>query len=114
MANQNPSSNQSGGPGLGDLWLTARLAWRLFMDDQVPIWLKAVPALGLAYLISPVDLVVDLIPVLGQMDDIAVILFSLKFFIDNAPADRVAYHRAMLQGENVSDGDRTIDGRFKG
>ena len=39
MANQNPSSNQSGGPGLGDLWLTARLAWRLFMDDQVPIWL---------------------------------------------------------------------------
>src|SRR3989304_6331458 len=50
----------------------ARLAWALLRDGRVPWWLRAViPALVL-YLATPIDLIPDVIPVLGHLDDVAV------------------------------------------
>lgn len=110
------ANNKSGGIGiLAEMWQEIQLAWRLFRDDQVPVYLKIIPVLGLVYVVSPVDLIMDVVPVLGQMDDVAVIAFTIKTFVDLAPKDRVAYHRALLEGGTppTSDNDRTIDGRYK-
>jgi len=112
------NKNSSGG-GLGvlaEMWQEIQLAWRLFRDPQVGWHLKIIPALGLVYVISPVDLIVDVVPVIGQMDDIAVMAFCIKTFVDLAPQDRVAYHRAAMSGDAPppSEEDRTIDGRYKG
>lgn len=45
------------------LWLAAR-------DPRVPLRAKALAVLALAYALSPIDLIPDLIPVLGQVDDL--------------------------------------------
>ncbi len=89
QADENNTSNI-----LQEIWQNGQLAWRLYADPRVSFLLKAmVPALWLAYFILPIDLVPDLIPVLGQLDDIAVLLLLVRFFISLAPPEIVAEHR---------------------
>jgi uncharacterized membrane protein YkvA (DUF1232 family) len=64
-----------------------RLTWRLFRDPRVSPALKAIPLLGLAYAIWPVDLLPDVLPVLGQLDDLAVILLAINAFIQLCPPE---------------------------
>ena len=40
-----------------------------------PRWVKAVVALGALYLLSPIDLIPDFIPVIGQLDDLVLLGF---------------------------------------
>ena len=79
-----------------------RLAWRLFLDQRVPLWSKVIPPAALAYVISPVDLIPDVVIGLGQLDDIAVVLLGLKLFIELAPPDVVREHLRAL-GAQVKD-----------
>jgi uncharacterized membrane protein YkvA (DUF1232 family) len=58
-----------------------RLAWALFMDNEVPALNKVLPLIGIAYLLSPIDLMPDFIPVLGQLDDLGIILITIGLFI---------------------------------
>ena len=78
---------------LGNLVNQARLVWRLFRDRRVSSWVKLIPMAGLAYLLSPIDLLPDLlIPGLGELDDLTIILVSLKMFVDLAPPEIVREH----------------------
>lgn len=63
----------------------ARLVWGIMRDPRTPIGLKAILAAALAYVLSPLDLVPDAIPILGQADDLTVVLLVLDLFIQNAP-----------------------------
>ncbi len=67
----------------------ARLYWRLFRDRRVSILPKALLVLTLAYVISPFDVIPDFIPVIGEMDDIAVVLSGLWLFIRLCPPEVV-------------------------
>jgi uncharacterized membrane protein YkvA (DUF1232 family) len=58
--------------------------WRLVVDPRVPLRYKAIPALALAYLLSPIDLVPDTIPFLTQIDDLAVLLIAARLFVQLA------------------------------
>jgi uncharacterized membrane protein YkvA (DUF1232 family) len=53
------------------------LAWRMFRDPDVPAAAKAVMPGVLVYLASPIDLIPDFIPVLGQLDDLLVLFLGL-------------------------------------
>jgi len=64
----------------------ARLVWGIERDPRTPIALKAVLAAALAYVIFPIDLVPDAVPIIGQADDLTVLLLVLDLFIQNAPA----------------------------
>jgi len=76
-----------------------RLTWRLFKDARVPRWVKLIPVVGLVYLLSPIDLIPDLVlPGLGQVDDVAVILMSLKLFVDLAPPGVVREYLEQITG----------------
>jgi uncharacterized membrane protein YkvA (DUF1232 family) len=77
---------------LRELLARARLAWQLFTDRQVPLANKIIPAAAVLYVLSPVDLLPDLVPGLGQMDDLAIVLLALKLFIDAAPAEARRRH----------------------
>ena len=84
---------------LGGLVRQARLAWRLLRDGRVPGWVKVIPAIGLVYLLSPIDLIPDwVLPGLGQMDDIALVLLALKMFVDLSPPGIVSEHIDNLSG----------------
>lgn len=103
---------------LSELVLHLRLWWRLLQDPRVPTLLKlAVPALALVYLLWPADLLIDLIPVIGQVDDVLVLLLGLRLFESWAPRAVVAEHLGRLrhqpQGPQApGDGD-VIDGEYR-
>ena len=84
---------------LGGLIKQARLALRLFKDKRVPGWVKLVPIAGVFYLLSPVDLLPDLVlPGLGEIDDLAMLLLAAKVFVDLSPPGVVREHLADLFG----------------
>ena len=63
--------------------LTQRLAlevhtlWLVFRHRETPWPVKALLIVLLAYLASPIDLIPDVIPVLGMLDDLAVAAVAL-------------------------------------
>ena len=84
---------------LTSLFRELGLAWKLFLDEQVPTWTKAVPLLSLVYLIWPIDLISDPILGLGQLDDLVILLLGLKLFISLCPEEIVQKYR---QGQATS------------
>ena len=82
-------------------WERLRLAWRLYRDPRVaPIAKLAVPALTALYVLSPIDLVPDVLLGAGQVDDLGVVVVALlalsRLLPRLAPAAVVEEHlRAM-------------------
>jgi len=58
-----------------------RLVLRLMMERRVPLYLKLLPLAAVAYLIWPLDFLPDLMPFLGQLDDLAALLVGLEAFV---------------------------------
>jgi uncharacterized membrane protein YkvA (DUF1232 family) len=71
-----------------------RLVWALLRDGRVPGQQKLILAGIGAYLFFPIDLIPDFVPVLGQLDDLAVVLLGLD--LRSAPADIVEEHLAKI------------------
>ena len=90
----------------------ARLVWGLMRDPRTPLGLKGMLAAALAYVVLPVDLVPDAIPILGQADDLTVLLLVLDMFIQNAPPEVRAEHAARARN-GTADLDRDLE-RLRG
>jgi uncharacterized membrane protein YkvA (DUF1232 family) len=73
-----------------------RLVWALLRDSRVPGGQKLILAGIVGYLVLPIDLIPDFVPVLGQLDDIAVVLLGLDLFIRSAPQDVVDEHLSRI------------------
>jgi uncharacterized membrane protein YkvA (DUF1232 family) len=57
----------------------------LVTDPRVPKRAKWTPAgLALAYIASPIDLVPDVIPIVGQLDDLLVLTWAFRRFLRDA------------------------------
>ncbi len=84
---------------LGDLLNQIKLVYYLVRDRDVPIYLKVLPFLGVLYVLFPIDIITDLIPVLGQVDDLMILTIGAKVFIEMAPAPVVAKYMAQMRGE---------------
>lgn len=69
-----------------------RLILRLLGDGRVPIWPKLIIPATIAYILWPIDLLVDPMLGLGQLDDVAVLLIGLKLFVELCPTDIVRQH----------------------
>ena len=67
----------------------ARLYWRLFRDRRVSILPKALLVLTLLYVVSPLDVIPDFIPGIGEMDDVVVVLTGLWLFVRLCPPEVV-------------------------
>jgi len=78
---------------LRSLLLQARLAIRLMREPRVPVLIKAIPVLAALYVISPIDLVPDIIPGLGQLDDVGIIVAAVELFVRLCPGATQSFHR---------------------
>jgi uncharacterized membrane protein YkvA (DUF1232 family) len=74
----------------------AHLTLRLLREPAIPAYLKAVPIAALAYVLSPLDVLPDFIPILGQLDDLGIVVLGVKAFLRLCPADAVAFHREAI------------------
>jgi uncharacterized membrane protein YkvA (DUF1232 family) len=55
----------------------AKMVWAMLADPAAPLLAKLVAVLGLLYLISPIDILPDFIPILGWVDDGVVVALFL-------------------------------------
>ncbi|WP_116453051.1 DUF1232 domain-containing protein [Blastococcus litoris] len=67
-----------------------RLVRRLAADPSLPRGVRIRLWLLLAYLLSPVDLVPDVVPVLGYADDVVVVALALRSVVRRAGSDALA------------------------
>jgi len=88
MPDSPPPPRPEGSP-LQELLRQGRIAWRLFTDRRVPLLTKLIPVLAVVYLVSPIDVVPDFLPIAGQADDLAILLLAVRFFIEMAPKEIV-------------------------
>ena len=77
-----------------------RLYWRLFRDRRVPIWPKALLVGALAYVILPFDLIPDVLPVIGEVDDLVIVLVAARWFIRWCPPEIVREHARAIDRDH--------------
>jgi uncharacterized membrane protein YkvA (DUF1232 family) len=85
----------------------ARVIWGIVRDPRTPVALKGILGAALAYVVLPVDLIPDALPIIGQADDLTVLLLVLDLFIQNAPAEVRAEHMARARN-GTADLDRDL------
>lgn len=69
-----------------------KLVWKLARDPRVPARAKATLFLVGGYLVSPIDVIPDFIPGIGQADDIFVVAFALDQILNRVPEEVVREH----------------------
>jgi uncharacterized membrane protein YkvA (DUF1232 family) len=87
---------------LGELWQQVRLVFYLIKDREVPIYLKVLPFVGILYTLFPIDIITDIVPVLGQLDDLTILVIGAKVFIEMAPPQVVARYMAQMRGDSAA------------
>ena len=65
---------------------------RLVMDPRVPRKSKLILGATVVYLVSPVDVVPDFVPGLGQLDDIVIALLALHSILNRVDEAVVVEH----------------------
>jgi uncharacterized membrane protein YkvA (DUF1232 family) len=102
---------------MGSLLGQLRLTVRLLRDPAVPLLVKAVPVAAAAYLMWPLDVLPDILPIVGQLDDIGIVTLALSVFFRLSPAGVTTFHRAAVDAGRpyspVPVGDDFIDVEFK-
>lgn len=103
--------------GIAAVLCQARLSLRLLRDERVPAAVKLVAPATLLYLISPINLIPNLVPLVGPLDDLGVLLLGMWLFIKLCPRPLVEEHRAAMRGQapverRARQGD-VIDAEFR-
>jgi uncharacterized membrane protein YkvA (DUF1232 family) len=80
------------------------ILWRAFMAPETPIYLKALMLLVPGYLISPIDLIPDFIPVLGWVDDLIIVPLLVSWIVRLLPQE-VPVRTTRGDGNKIIDGD---------
>jgi uncharacterized membrane protein YkvA (DUF1232 family) len=78
----------------------AHLVIKLFFDKEVPNAVKGYLLVALAYLVSPIDIVPDFIPVAGFIDDLLIMVVFLNKIINSADAALLNKIKSHWAGED--------------
>jgi uncharacterized membrane protein YkvA (DUF1232 family) len=68
------------------LWKQFRTLQRALVHPGVPWYAKAVCGCAVAYVASPIQLIPNFIPIIGQLDDVLVLALSLRLLKRCCPA----------------------------
>jgi uncharacterized membrane protein YkvA (DUF1232 family) len=89
---------------LGRIWTllafrrTLTLAWRLFKDRRVSLLAKSPIVIGILFLLSPIGLRLDFVPVLGGLDILTVLVVAVSVFVRLCPKELVREHIDAMSG----------------
>ena len=65
----------------------ARQLWFALRHPLAPGWLKLGTGLIVLYVLSPIDLVPDFIPVIGFVDDLVLVPLAIRFLLKRLPPE---------------------------
>lgn len=92
-----------------DFVLRVKLILRLIGDRRVNGWLKIIPIAGILYLISPLDLIPDIaLPVIGELDDAAILWLTNALFIELCPPEIVDEHVKAIAARSKRSSDEDV------
>ena len=66
-----------------------KLLYRLLRDKRVPRQRRLAMTLVAAYIVSPIDMIPDFVPVLGSVDDVLVLAFAIDYLLQASPPEVV-------------------------
>jgi uncharacterized membrane protein YkvA (DUF1232 family) len=98
---------------LPQIWRSGRLALRLVRDPRVPTAAKVLFGATVLYMLSPIDVVPDWLPVLGQADDLVVLMAGLNLFLRACPKWLVEEHEDAI-GSGRDNRERSTTGSVRG
>jgi uncharacterized membrane protein YkvA (DUF1232 family) len=84
----------------------ARMLWFALQHPQAPGWLKIGTAAIVLYVISPIDLIPDVLPVVGFVDDLVIVPLAIRWLLGRLPQslrDDVRYRAAGGKGPTTVD-----------
>src|SRR5436190_856581 len=64
-------------------------ASRLRKDPRVPARVKVVIAIAALWVISPIDLIPEFLPVIGPLDDVVVVVLALRYAARHIPREAI-------------------------
>ena len=101
----------SQGSMIRDFIMRIKLIWALMKDGRVSGWLKIIPVAGLLYLVMPIDFVSEIaLPLVGELDDAAVLWLTNYVFVELCPPDIVLHHvKQLTAGAAKVDTDDVVD-----
>ena len=79
--------------------------WKAFLAPETPLHLKAATLFVAFYLVNPIDIIPDVIPFLGWMDDIILVPMMVGWIVSRLPVPV----KADMRERN----GQTIDGRAR-
>jgi uncharacterized membrane protein YkvA (DUF1232 family) len=63
----------------------ALVLWFACRNPATPLWTKLAALLLALYVLSPIDLITDLLPLIGWMDDVALVAFGIPLLLRLLP-----------------------------
>ena len=91
------------------------LFFKLLLDRRIPFKYKLLPALGVAYAILPFDIIPDMFPIFGVVDDILILAASVILFMIFGPIQKLTdslkntnNQHEQNNKENIAEGEYRI------
>jgi uncharacterized membrane protein YkvA (DUF1232 family) len=75
-----------------------RYYFLILFDRQTPLYVKFILAVGLLYILVPVDIISDTIPLLGWLDDLAIASFFVALALKLVPKEVMARVKRKVSG----------------
>ena len=85
------------------------LLWQAFFARETPFYLKAATLFTAFYLVNPFDIIPDLIPFVGWVDDLILVPMMVSWIVSRLPVKQRADHRERNDRRGTAGGP-TIDG----
>ena len=63
----------------------AKRLWIALRHPMSPGWLKVATAMIVLYVVSPIDLIPDALPILGVMDDLVIVPLAIRALLKRLP-----------------------------
>jgi uncharacterized membrane protein YkvA (DUF1232 family) len=63
----------------------ARQLWFALRHPDAPGWLKLASAMLVVYVLSPVDLIPDALPLIGVVDDVVLVPLAIRWLLKRLP-----------------------------
>jgi len=74
-----------------------RLARAMARDRRIPLAIRAIPPALVLYLAMPLDIVPDFIPVLGQLDDVIIVVLGVGLLLRFTPRQVLEEHLTAME-----------------